>query len=83
MEHCLMIARSVTQVQRMARLLEQNGILARWLKAPSAVSINGCGYAIDLKEKDLASALSILEENGLAPLRIYRKSDDGYEEVSG
>ncbi len=82
MERCLMIARSVTQAQRMARVLEQSGILCRWLKAPSVLSSNGCSYAIDLEEKYLAKALLLLEQNRLAPLQIYKKVNGDYEEVS-
>lgn len=82
MEHYLMIARSVTQAQRMARVLEQNGILSRWFRAPSALGRSGCAYAVELRGKYLSQALSLLEQNGLVPLQIYKKVDNSYEEVS-
>ncbi len=82
MERYLMIARSVTQAQRMVRVLEQNGIFCRWFKAPTALSSSGCGYAVTLEEKYLSKAPALLEANGLIPLRIYKKVNDGYEEVS-
>lgn len=82
MERCLMIARSVTQAQRMARVLEQNGIRCRWFKAPSTLSGGGCGYAIDLEEQYVPKALMLLEEYSLTPLQIYKKANGGYEEVS-
>ncbi len=82
MEYYLMTVRSITQTQRMTQALEQGGIRCRWFRAPSALSSGGCGYVIALKQEDLSKALSLLEKNGLMPMKIYKKINDNYEEVS-
>lgn len=48
MEEYLITARSVTQAQRMAQLLERRGVRAVVGRAPMGLTGKGCGYVLRL-----------------------------------
>ncbi len=77
----LVLARSITQAQRMARILAEEGMHCRWFRAPTAISDQGCAYAVRVTAQQLQTAVVRLEEAGLPPRHIYRRDEDGYEEV--
>lgn len=81
MEYMVMIARSVTQAQRMMRLLERCGIWAQIFRAPVGLTEFGCSYAVKIRREKLTMALNCLRAVGLEPLSIYEKSDGKYQEV--
>ena len=49
MEEYLITARSVTQAQRMAQLLERRGVRAVVGRAPMGLTGKGCGYVLRLR----------------------------------
>ena len=49
MEEYLITARSVTQAQRMAQLLECRGVRAVVGRAPMGLTGKGCGYVLRLR----------------------------------
>ena len=68
MEEYLITARSVTHAQRMAQVLERRG--------------KGCGYVLRLWGRPrMEAALRLLWEAGFVPTQVFRRRDDGYEEV--
>ncbi|MBE6989454.1 MAG: DUF3343 domain-containing protein [Ruminococcaceae bacterium] len=82
MEYYLLIARSVTQAQRMARLLEGCGIRAWMFRAPAALSNRGCSYAVRVRAQQWDAAHDCLRRSDLQPLGIYHGDGNRYREVS-
>ena len=81
METYLLIARSVTQAQHMARVLEGCGIPAGIFRAPAGLTNHGCSYAVRIRAGQWDAARSCLQRAELRPLGIYRRESDGYREV--
>lgn len=81
MEHYLLIARSITQAQRMERLLQNSGYRCRYFRAPTALSESGCNYAVAADSKSLSEINFILNSADLQPLQIYRRNEDKWEAV--
>ena len=78
MEEYLITARSVTQAQRMAQLLERRGVRA----VVGRVTGKGCGYVLRLRgQTRTAAALRLLREVGFAPAQVFVRQDDEYSEV--
>ncbi len=82
METYVLLARSITYGQRMQQLLQCNGIRAKVYRAPRDISETGCGYGVELHPEGLYCALALLQQGGLSPSRVYRKSLNQYYEVS-
>ena len=81
METYLLIARSVTHAQRMARILESCGIRAGMMRAPAGLSANGCGYAVRIRSEHLASAHACLAKAELRPQGVFASDGTDYREV--
>ena len=82
MEEYLITARSVTQAQRMAQLLERRGVRAVVGRAPMGLTGKGCGYVLRLRgQSRTVAALRLLREAGFAPAQVFVRRDDGYSEV--
>lgn len=79
MEHYLLIARSVTQAQRMEQVLLGNGYRSRYFRAPAALSESGCSYAVTADSEGIDEIKFILDSAQLRPLRIYRRTESGWE----
>ena len=63
MEEYLITARSVTQAQRMAQLLERRGVRAVVGRVPMGLTGKGCGYVLRLRgQTRTAAALRLLRE---------------------
>lgn len=77
----LVLARSITQAQRMARALAEAGMHCRWFRAPTAISAQGCAYVVRVTAQQIQPAVVCLEEAGFPPQHIYRQEEDGYKEV--
>lgn len=81
MEYVIIIARSVTQAQRMMRTLENCGIWAKIFRAPVGLTEFGCSYAVKIRRERLHAAMECLGKSGLQPLSVHEKTEDGYREV--
>ena len=87
MEEYLITARSVTQAQRMAQLLERRGVRAVVGRVPMGLTGKGCGYVLRLGGEARTvgccqvAALRLLREAGFAPAQVFVRQDDGYSEV--
>lgn len=81
MEYMILIARSVTQAQRMMRLLENCGIWAKIFRAPVGLTEFGCSYAVKIRREKLWQAMDCLRRGGLSPLSVHEKTESGYREV--
>ena len=81
MEHYLILARSVTQAQRMQRALDREGIASRVYRAPRDLTDLGCAYALRLAPRDLSRALVVLHRAGLDPIQVFAWTQGLYREV--
>lgn len=81
MEHYLIIARSVTYAQRMQSALKRTGIRCRIFRAPRELVDLGCAYAVEIPERELAAALSVLRRESLNPVQIFLTQNGYYQEV--
>ena len=76
MEEYLITARSVTQAQRMAQLLERRGVRAVVGRVPMGLTGKGCGYVLRLRGQTRTAAISLK----LAERELFR-ADTGEEPV--
>lgn len=70
MDHYLFLARSVTHAQQMAKMLEQAGIFASIKRANAALTGKGCGYTVEVSERNFARAEAILQTSPVKPLKV-------------
>ena len=82
MEHYLLTARSVTHAQQMARILEQSGIFVPVRRAGAGLTGTGCGYTLQIDSRHYASAMKLLAQAGKRPIRVFRVSESGTNEVA-
>ncbi len=73
----LIISRSLTYAQRMAKVLAHAGITAVVMRVPSGIQTAGCGYCVKVSEKRLSDALVVLNQAGVEYSRIYVLYSDG------
>lgn len=79
----LILYRSLTQTQKASAVLEREGIQNRIVRAPRAISGEGCSHCIRLAQRDLFRALEYLNEADLPPRLVYVTAGDGnFEEVN-
>lgn len=71
MEEYLITARSVTQAQRMAQLLERRGVRAVVGRVPMGLTGKGCGYVLRLRGQTRTAAALRLE--GEVKIDIFSK----------
>lgn len=81
METYVLLARSITYGQRMQHILQRNGVRAQVYRAPRDISDTGCGYGVEVSGASFYCALSLLQQVGLSPSRIYKKWQNQYQEV--
>ena len=69
--------RSVTYGQRGEKLLTQQGLHCTLQRTPRWMEEQGCGYALRIWTKEIASAVEILRENRIPMRRVYIQRSDG------
>ncbi len=77
MPQYLIVCRSLTYAQRTAKTLERAGVFSAIVRAPAELTGTGCGYCVKLSGKKLAEALQTLKQNGLTPVKILLRREDG------
>lgn len=73
MEHYLLVARSVTHAQQLLRVLERGGIRTRVTRAGTELTGRGCGYTLEVSQKQYPAALRRLQDAQLKPVRVIRR----------
>jgi hypothetical protein len=81
MDDYLLIARSITRAQCMARVLGQCGIRAAVFRAPAGLTDRGCSYAVRIRSDRFAAAMACLRQARLEPLHIFRRENGEFREV--
>ena len=73
----LITFRSVTYAQRGERLLNRWGERCSLKRTPRWMEERGCGYCLQLRQRDVGASLILLQENGIPFSKIYRKEENG------
>ncbi|MBQ0038232.1 MAG: DUF3343 domain-containing protein [Clostridiales bacterium] len=81
MDDYLFVARSITQAQRMSRVLEQCGIRTSMLRAPVGLTDRGCSYAVRIRGEQFDTARQCLRTAALQPFHIFHREEGVYREV--
>lgn len=82
MDHYLFTARSITHAQQMARVLERAGVYLKIRRVGAGMTKNGCGYTLQVPERQFRRAAEALREAGQRPVRVFRVSREGAKEVT-
>ncbi|MBQ9647397.1 MAG: DUF3343 domain-containing protein [Oscillospiraceae bacterium] len=81
MNHYLLTARTITHAQRMARALEHTGVSAKIRRIGSGVTKNGCGYTLQVPERQYQTAADALRTAGLRPVKAFHVVNGERREV--
>ena len=81
MEFVLLMAGSITHAQRMAAMLDREGVRASIARAPAGVDPRGCGYGVKVRRDRLDAALGLLRRRGIAVRGVYEKAGERWQEV--
>ncbi len=81
MDHYLLIARTITQAQRMVQVLNAGGIRVQIFRAPAGLTDRGCSYAVRIPGEQLNQVLQRLEAASLQPVSVFQHGADGYKKV--
>lgn len=82
MVYYLIVCRSLTYAQRTAAVMERAGIVAHIMRSPKSIAAEGCSHSVKIAQRNLTTALTMLNQAGLTPKQIYISAGDGsYKEV--
>ena len=81
MEYYLLVARSITHAQQMARALEQAGIHTKLRRAGGDLTERGCGYTLSVGAAQYARARERLNAVGQYPAKVFFVSGSERREV--
>ena len=76
MDYYLFVARSVTHAQQMAGVLSGAGVSAKIRRAGSGVTGRGCGYTLEVAERNYAAAIRRLQDALEISRRNYARALD-------
>ena len=80
MERYLLVARSITHAQQMMKVLDRAGVHARVLRASAELTGRGCGYTLEVREKNYNAAMRRLQDAQIKPLKVVRQGGETKEE---
>lgn len=73
---------SMTQAQSASAVLQRHGMMNVFMRAPKAISMTGCGYAVQVTLPEIYGAIHALRSAGIFPKKVMRHTDSGdYREV--
>ena len=81
MNHYLLLARSVTNAQEMAKVLENAGVYAKIRRASPGMTERGCGYSLEVAEQRFTQAQDALLLSGKRPVKVFFVSGGKRREV--
>lgn len=81
MNHYLIVCRSVTYAQRMARTLQRAALACHIVQIPQGLVPSGCGYAVRIREGDLSLALRAIGQINMRPVALFLDNGISYTEV--
>lgn len=81
MEYYLLTARSITHAQQMMRVLERAGIGTRVRRASAGLTKRGCGYTLQVSQRNYARAMDALSNAHQRPIKIFSVRNGVRQEV--
>ena len=81
MNHYLFLARSVTNAQEMAKVLENAGVHTKIRRASPGITERGCGYSLEVAEQRFLQAQDALLRSGMKPVKVSFVSGGKRREV--
>lgn len=81
MNHYLFLARSVTNAQELAKVLENADVPTKIRRASPGMTERGCGYSLEVSEQRFARAQDALLLSGKKPVKVFFVSDGKRREV--
>ena len=83
MVNYLIMCRSLTYAQKIAKTLERAGINAWIIRSPASITPTGCSHSVKIAERNLARALQVINHMKLPYMGIYVGTvGEGYREVA-
>ena len=82
MNHYLLTARSITHAQQMAAILERSGVFARVRRSGTGLIKSGCGYTLEVAEKQYQRAVAVLQKAGREPIHTFHVINGEAKEVA-
>ena len=77
MVYYLIMCRSLTYAQKVARTLERAGVTATVMRTPKGISKEGCSYCVKISERRFAQAMRALKESETPFTRVYKQAQSG------
>ena len=75
--------RAVTPAQHARSVLHSGGVAAAIGRAPRQLSMQGCGYVLEVAAFDGAQAFALFLANGVRVRRVFRRYENGIMEEAG
>lgn len=82
MDYYLFTARSITHAQQMAQVLERSGVHVKMRRIGSGMTGRGCGYTLQVPQRQYHIAAEALREAGQRPVKVFFVSGDSRKEVA-
>ena len=82
MDHYLLTARSITHVQQMAKVLERTGVNAKIRRVGTGVTKSGCGYILEVSERQDPRCAQLLRASSVRPVRVLHVVNGVTSEVT-
>lgn len=77
MNEIYLTVHSLTNAQKMKKILTRSGINAKIVRPELSLSEKGCAYAVLISEKVFAETIEILEMYRIMPVRAFVKNEYG------
>lgn len=81
MKMCYITFRSVTPAQRAERILKSAGLNCAIVRTPKWMEEQGCGYSLQVPQKQLQQGIDILQRNRVSYRKVYLRLDNGTMEA--
>ena len=81
MRKCLITFRSVTPAQKAERILKSAGLNSVIVRTPKWMEEQGCGYSLQVYQKQLQHCVDILRRNRIPYRKVYLSTDNGTMEA--
>lgn len=77
MDNYMITFRSVTPAQRGESLLQRIGVSCSLQRTPRWMETQGCGYSLNIKNKEISDIVNFLRNKKVQFRKVYRKLEDG------
>ena len=78
---CLVVVKTITNAQKIKKILETHGYEAHIIRSPREISPGGCGYALSINQNKMSDILMLLKNQGSPDYKVYVYFDHAYREA--